>query len=269
MQQTTLTGAKAPTPQADAPGLTAYHTPGRRMIDIVPAGRWRDWMEATDERWANRCLPLLMANESGWWLLNPHGFTAVWDGGKATRSIGFELDEPLERGVVASMFGYGIITWTIPYLFRTDPGWNLLARGPANQPKDGVSPLEGLVETDWSTATFTMNWKLTRPGLAVRFDAGEPFCMIVPQRRNELESFDPRRTELAAAEKELASGYRSWERSRDQLAMLKFVSEYGQIEGFDPKTWEQDYFKGRTPDGTAASEHQTKRRLRAFADSAA
>ena len=98
--------------------------------------------------------------------------------------------------LVGTMFGYGVLTWTIPYLFRTDPGWNLLARGPANLPQDGVSALEGLVETDWATATFTMNWKMTRPGLPVRFEAGEPFCQIVPQRRHELEAFRPQKASL-------------------------------------------------------------------------
>ncbi len=91
----------------------------------------------------------------------------------------------IELGPVAAMFGYGIVTWMIPYPFRTDPGWNLLVRGPANHPEDGVSPLEGLVETEdrtvprtmfWSTASFTMSWELTRPGAPVRFEAGEPFA---------------------------------------------------------------------------------------------
>ena len=163
------------------------------------------------------------------------------------------------------MFGYGILTWTIPYLFRTDPGWNLLARGPANHPKDGIQALEGLIETDWATATFTMNWKLTRPGHPVRFEAGEPFCAIVPQRRNELESFHPEKRPLADNE-ELERGFHQWERRRDEQIMLKFVSRYGKVDGFDPNEWQKDYFRGRTADGHPAPEHQTKRRLRPFTE---
>jgi hypothetical protein len=30
-----------------------------------------------------------------------------------------------------------------------------------------ISPLDGIVETDWLEATFTMNWKLTRPNHTV------------------------------------------------------------------------------------------------------
>ena len=41
-----------------------------------------------------------------------------------------------------------------------------------------------------------MNWKLTRANLPVIFEAGEPICMIVPQRRGELEAFHPEIREL-------------------------------------------------------------------------
>lgn len=247
----------------EAPTLTAYHTSGPE-IDIVPAARWRDWMDGTYDRWANRCLPLLMANESGWSLLNPHGFTATWDGGSLDSSLMIQLDQPPPRhGLACSIFGYGIITWGVPYLFKTDPGWNLLARGPVNDPKDGVGPLEGLVETDWATAKFTMNWKMTRPGLPVRFEAGEPFCTIVPQRRYELESFEPRKGTITD-DPELEHSFQRWQRNRDQNSILQFVSQYGKVDGFDELSWERDYFRGRSRDGHDAPDHQTKRRLKPF-----
>lgn len=253
----------------ESPGLTAYHIPGRPELEIVPAARWREWMNSAADRWPNRCLPLLMANESAWWLLNPFGFTAVWDGGDAQSSLEITLDASVGRdSLIGSVFGYGIVTWVIPYLFRTDPGWNLLARGPANQPKDALSPLEGLVETDWATASFTMNWKLTRPGTPVRFEAGEPFCAIVPQRRHELEAFSPREASLSEAS-DLESAFRQWERSRDQQLLRQFVSQFGTVDGFDSRSWQTDYFKGQTVDGEPAPDHQTKRGLCPFGHQAA
>jgi hypothetical protein len=71
---------------------------------------------------------------------------------------------------------------------RTD---SLVVRGSANWPKDRACPLEGIVETDWSPATFTMNWKLTRPHWPVDFGENEAICMLVPHRRGELEGFRP------------------------------------------------------------------------------
>ena len=261
--------AHPPGSASASPELVAYGIPGRTKVDIVPASRRREWMDQAKHRWPNRCLPLLMANESAWWLLNPVAFTATWDGGSDQSSLTITLDGPSRRDpLVASMFGYGILTWVVPALFRTDPGWNLLARGPANKPKDGISALEGLIETDWSTASFTMNWQLTRQGLPVRFQAGEPFCAIVPHRRRDLESFAPRKASLAE-DRELDEAFEQWRRSRDEQMLLKFVSQYGTVEGFSRQSWQKDYFKGRAVDGRPAPEHQTKRGLRPFAEAGA
>lgn len=57
------------------------------------------------------------------------------------------------RHYVVSHFGAGVVTFTVPYLFRTPPSYNLHVRGPTNMPKDGIYPLEGIVETDWSQAS--------------------------------------------------------------------------------------------------------------------
>jgi hypothetical protein len=231
---------------------------------IVPAGRWREWMNATTLRYANRCLPLLMANESGWWLLNERSFTATWGGDEHASDMTVEYESGVApRGRAVSLFGYGILTFEVPWLFRTPPGWSLLVRGPANMPRDGIAPLEGLVETDWSVATFTMNWRFTRPG-TVAFTEGEPFSMILPQRRGVLEDVVPA-TRAVEAEHETAAGWEAFRRSRHEISVQKFIAEHvpGLNEARDG--WESHYFRGRRPDGTAGSDHQTKVRLRSFA----
>jgi hypothetical protein len=45
----------------------------------------RPWMDQTDRRYAYRCTPMTMANESGWEILCPVEITATWDGGKRSR----------------------------------------------------------------------------------------------------------------------------------------------------------------------------------------
>ncbi len=60
-----------------------------------------------------------------------------------------------------------------------------------------VFALEGIIETDWTVATFTINWKITRPNVPISFGEGEPICMIVPQRRAELERFRPSLCDIA------------------------------------------------------------------------
>ena len=119
--------------------------------------------------------------------------------------------------------------------------------------------LDGIVESDWVVATFTMNWKLTRPGRPVVFEVDEPVCMVVPQRRGELEAFAPELRELAA-DPELQQAYEAWMSSRA-----------GFLEGLrsaDPDAvalgWEKHYFQGKAPGGNGGAAHQRKLELREF-----
>src|SRR5437867_3258270 len=51
--------------------FVAYHVRPELSASIVPAPATRSWIKATREAFAKRCLPLLMANQSGWFVLNP------------------------------------------------------------------------------------------------------------------------------------------------------------------------------------------------------
>jgi hypothetical protein len=237
------------------PQLIAYRVNQKRQMQIVPAPRARDWMAETPQAFANRCLPLLIANQAGWVLLNAHRVEATWRGGNHVELQ--VAEDPLIEPSVVSHFGHGIITWRIPYLFRTPPGFNLLVRGPANWPKDGACAIEGLVETDWCAATFTMNWQLTRVGLPVVFDVDEPFCMIVPQRRGELDAFAPR-IERVETDPDLHAEYSCWAASRRGFLTDATAR---RDEGGD---WQKHYMRGTSPSGTRATEHQTTLRLNPF-----
>jgi hypothetical protein len=244
--------------------LLALHGARGPKIPVVPASRHRAWMADTPGYAAKYCLPLLMANQAGWWMLNPVAFTAVWDGGSDPDAVTVSLDEPHHplATTVRSTFGAGILSWQVPYLFRTPAGFDLLARGPANSPKDGVSPLEGLVETDWSISTFTMNWKLTRPGLTVRFEREEPFCMVVPQRRADLEAWRPAFGYRGDAP-ETSALTRRWKDERHQRHVREFVQKQGYDLG-GPAPLELQYLRGVYPDGRPAPAHRTGLRLHPF-----
>jgi hypothetical protein len=243
----------------------------------------RAWMDAAHQRAPYRCLPLAIANQAGWWMPSPVSFSAYWDGGPSKEHVEINFEEPASKlglpavftpitisvdmpnpvvqgdARISSHFGSGIITFSIPYLFRTPRGINLWVKGPTNSFKDGVQPLEGIVETDWLPATFTMNWMITRPYHAVRFEKGEPICMIVPIPRGLSEQMEPIYRPLDA-NVELAAEYREWERSR---AMFN-----KDLNMLNPETvkrgWQRDYMKGRTVRGEEAEEHQTRLNLREF-----
>ncbi|MCA9523168.1 MAG: hypothetical protein KC609_19465 [Myxococcales bacterium] len=226
--------------------------------ELRPARGERDWMEQTHERFANRCLPLLIANMHGWELLSPTSFTARWDGRAIKQGVSLRFDDGPST-LVHSHFGSGIVTFSTGYLFITPPGVNLWVKGPTNRPKDGISPLEGIVESDWSTAPFTMNWKLTRADHEVRFEAGEPCCTILPIARGYIESLEPEIRPLAQ-DAELDQAYRSWRESRST-----FLADLTQPQSdARQKKWQKDYFRGIAANGAAFEEHQTRLHLRPF-----
>lgn len=253
------TGSRA----AEQIRLTAIKLPTSVAMPIVTAPRNRDWMAGIFGKSAKRCLPLLVANQAGWLLLNPVTFQATWSGADTRGSVRIDFESrPPRLKPVAEAFGNGVISWRVPYLFRTDPGWYLLARGPANFFKDGVAPLEGLVETDWAEATFSMNWKITRPDTPVRFVAGEPICMIVP-RRPDLENVVPS-IEVLSDYPELARDYNAWEHNRREQQIRAFLQSQGREPDNDREPTSLQYFKGVRGDGTSVESHLTRLTLREF-----
>src|SRR5262249_4040125 len=138
-------------------------------------------------------------------------------------------------------------------------GLNLWVKGPSNYFKDGASPLEGVVETDWLPSTFTMNWKLTRPGYPVRFERGEPICMLVPVPRGLAEGLEPVYAPLAE-NPELKKDSREWEKPRATSNAARRTREPQAVR----RGWQRDYVKGLTPSGARAEQHQTRLQLRDF-----
>jgi hypothetical protein len=238
----------------------AYEIYPRREMELTTAGMTREWMEATPGHYAYHCLPLVMANQAGWVIGSPATFVASWDGEEPAASLKLEFEGP-EHNWVHTHFGSGILTFSIPFLFRTPPGVNLWVRGPANSPKDGIHALEGIVETDWSPATFTMNWKMTRAHHVVYFQVGEPICMVVPVSRGLAEELIPQRLPLSA-NPVLGEQYAAWDKAR-----LQHLEGLRRWQPGDSRLGlQKDYHKGEMPLGARASQHQTRLHLREFTD---
>src|SRR6185503_3221431 len=87
---------------------------------------------------------------------------------------------------------------------------------PPNAAKDGIVPLGGVIETDWSPYTFTMNWRFTRADHWIRFEEHEPFCFFFPVERARLEAIDPEIRPIADAP-DLKAEFEAWSLSREAL----------------------------------------------------
>ena len=230
--------------------------------EIVPGRSDRAWMDAFADRHPYRCLPLTMANSTGWEILCPMDIKITWNGGPRNEDI--DLKTTGDPRAIASFadahFMRGIVTFHTGHLFRTPPGWGVWVTGPPNWPKDGIAPLTGLVETDWLPFPFTMNWQMTRPGEVI-FRKGEPFAFLTLMEHKRLEEIEPER-KLLSTNPELVDEYNAWRDSRaDFNARLK-----GGEQNAMKERWQRHYMRGEKPTGDKAESHQTKRRLKAPKD---
>ena len=128
---------------------------------MVPGRPDRGWMSRFVDRHPYRCLPLVVANTSGWDLLCPISFSATWNGGPRGRDVklvptGDTTPKRLSRWA-GSHFGGGVVTFHTGYLFRTEEGWDMWVGGSPNHPKDGIQAQSAVIETYCLPFPFTMN----------------------------------------------------------------------------------------------------------------
>jgi len=245
----------------EAKKLIAYHIHPGNELEIRAGVATRKWMDETPQSYAYRCLPLNIANMHGWEVLCPVDFEAMWDGTETLTGIHIKSDGP-EHMRPISHFGSGILTFHVHALFRTPPGHNMFVTGPLNAPRDGIVGLSGVIETDWSPYTFTMNWKFTSSYKVVSFKKGDPICCFFPVPRGYLESFEPV-IQPMSNDPALQQAQADWGKSRDEFnAQLKIQGSQAQAE-----KWQKSYYRGVHPDGVQGPpEHQIKLRLKEFKD---
>lgn len=238
--------------------LTAYVIDGHELR-VRPAPIEREWMDASNERFAYRCLPLNIANAHGWEILCTTPFSAIWDGRTTIDAVRITSKSKVAP-LAVSHFGGGTLTFHVPCLFQTEPGVDLFVTGPLNRPKDAIAPLSGIVETDWSPYTFTMNWLFTRPLKIVNFEIDEPFCHLFPIVRGSLDGIAPRICALSQNPR-LSREFREWSDGRNAFnAALANPASQAAIE-----RWQKNYFRGVCPSGARGSKgHCTRLRLQPF-----
>ncbi len=218
-------------------------------------------MDDAPEAFPYRCLPLNIANSHGWEILSTCGFEAVWNGGMAPEDVVIRADPGSKvEDVPQALFGQGTFTIHLPGLLRTPPGWNLYVSGAPNIFKDGVAPLAGIIETDWSPYSFTINWRLTRPHMPVRFEENEPVAHFFPIQREAVERFEPTFAPIGD-DPHLKEMFEKWSASRD--AFQRHVREHPPERPTDK--WQKLYFRGLDPDGHCpVADHRVKLRVGEF-----
>ncbi len=238
--------------------LICFLEEGRSSLPIQPAPVTRDWMNETQKRFAYRCLPLSIANAHGWEICCQESFEAIWNGESGLDAIRVT---PPENRTALSHFGSGVLTFHVPGVFRTEPGWNLMVMGSPNRPKRGIHPLTAMIETDWSPYGFTMNWKFTEPNYPIRFEKGEPFCFFFPIPRGTVDQTEPEFRKMRS-DPDLYEQNRQWAEERKH-----FIEDLSDPESeAAKKKWQRSYYTGLRPDGEKGiPDHQLKVQAKPFA----
>jgi len=244
--------------------LMCYTTEGdEHLPPLTPGSTDRPWMDNFGDRHPYRCLPMVIANTTGWDILSPYSFTAWWTGGPGLDDIQVRSDDGTPQDIlsrtVVSHFTRGILTFHTGYLFRTEPGWDMWVGGSPNHIKDGIQALSGIVETEWLPFPFTMNWHFTRPGY-ISFKKGEPIAFVMPLPHNGYEDVQPVVKKLAD-EPELQRQYLAWGESRTQFLDKLSKNDAETIQ----QGWQRHYFKGEIVTGDGRPEghsHVNRRRMK-------
>jgi hypothetical protein len=198
---------------------------------LRPSPQRRHWMNENPN--AYHCLPLVMANQWGWQVLCPTDVRVTWDGSLGVSGLTVAVN-PRFAATIKSQFGSGIVTFSVPWLFRTPPGWDLYVKGPSNRWKANCAALEGVVETWWLNYTFTLNWKIVEPG-TVGFAAGESLAQLVPVPHATFDDSRAMEAPLGLAEPLAAEELLKWRQARRDIAgqALNVHSLYRRAEGVE------------------------------------
>ena len=188
--------------------------PGPPMFPVVPLTAKRKWMDESREKFAYKCIPLNIANQYGFAVLCPADFTLDWYGGVEEKDVDFQVtsEEEYFKDHLHSYFGGGTFTIHVDFIVRTPEGFSTYIRGVPNETKQGLKPLDAIVETDWLSYTFTYNFLLTEPG-SYSFKKGETLFVFFPIERGTVEKFELKESRIED-DPELFTDFEDYHRKR-------------------------------------------------------
>jgi hypothetical protein len=164
-------------------------TRGHQSAPLVQQSRIkRDWMDATYNKHAYQCLPMTVANVSGWELVLDEDLVVLWEGGNTIVKVlsgGTQKDRQ-----VAHPSMIGIISLSTGWAINTEEGYATWITGSPNYFLDGAVPLSATIPSSWWPDEVQMNWKITKVNEPVTFPAGMPYCFFTIYQEGLLESVE-------------------------------------------------------------------------------
>ena len=164
-------------------------TRGHQNAPLVQQSRIRrDWMDDTYNKHAYQCLPMTVANVSGWELVLDEDLVVIWEGGNTIVKVlsgGTQKDRQ-----VAHPSMIGIISLSTGWAINTEEGYATWVTGSPNYFIDGAVPLAATIPSSWWPDEVQMNWKITKVNEPVTFPAGTPYCFFTVYPEGLLESVE-------------------------------------------------------------------------------
>ena len=146
----------------------------------------RDWMDDAYNKHAYQCLPMTVANVSGWELVLQQDVVVEWDGSNNPPKV-LEGEFLNSRSVVIPSI-IGIMSFATGWAFGTEEGYSTYISGSPNYFVDGAVPLSATIPSFWWPDEFNMNWKITKINEPVIFPKGMPFMHFTIVKNDLLES---------------------------------------------------------------------------------
>jgi len=204
-----------------------------RSLLPVPAERRRAWFEdnARTREHARHCLPLIMANSLGYYILSPGRFLVSWDGSPHSPAL-VQVLEASSHCVVDNHAAFGSFTVQASFIPQTDdPGDFLMIKGIPNDRDARFSCMEAVIEA-WSlVGNFGLVFLLHGAG-TVEVQRGQPIAQMFLLKGGSarLEAVDG-----------MPAGHQEWQARRHRPGYTKDL----------------DYFRGRHPNGQPMEGHVT------------
>ena len=131
------------------------------------------------------CLPLTIANQYGFGIKSTATFDIIWNGGESIHDTQLIMIEPSDNfeQFFDTHFGSGIVTVQNRFSLHTPKGVNLFTMNPPNMFIDGLTNMNGVIETDNIKRDFTFNIKVTRPNHKIRINKGDIISAFMPIQR--------------------------------------------------------------------------------------
>lgn len=153
---------------------------------------------------ASACLPMSIANQTGFSIVSLSDFTMRWDGGHEPSSVSITCEDKVLEGFygngednvygnskqMIAPFYSGMISIKHDFFIRTPLGVNLFVTQVPNNFIPATVPVSAMIETDNAVRDWVFNLKITVPNVDIHIKKGDPLIGLIPIPRFFADSFE-------------------------------------------------------------------------------